>query len=268
MIAIIPNRILLSLVTVAVSVSGGLLNARAESADWETTHAISADGTVSVENVNGSITIKAWDQRSVKIEARKEGKTKRAVADTKIEVDAGSDRVSVQTKLPKYSRGWFRGSSNEGAKVSYTVYVPASARLKTIRSVNGSIKIEGVHGGVEARTVNGGITATDVDGRLNLSTVNGSIECAAAARFAAAPMEFSTVNGGIELSLPASVDLSLKAGTVNGSIKSELDLSNAEYRGRRSLRADLGQGGEALELETVNGSIRILKLASAGPVIN
>ena len=70
-------------------------------------------------------------------------------------------------------------------------------------------------------------------------------------------LEFATVNGSIEVALPAGLGADLEAGTVNGTIDSDFTISTRGRINRQSIEGRIGDGGRKLELSTVNGGIRI-----------
>ena len=144
---------------------------------------------------------------------------------------------------------------NNDVEVEFEVLVPAGVGF-TGRTVNGGVEASALAGPVVAHTVNGSI-AVSTSGAAAATTVNGSIT----ARIGRGPRDdrigFSTVNGQITLELPDSVDADVRASTVNGTIESELPLTVQGSFGRRRIEGKLGRGGPGLELETVNGSIRL-----------
>jgi DUF4097 and DUF4098 domain-containing protein YvlB len=73
--------------------------------------------------------------------------------------------------------------------------------------------------------------------------------------------EFSTVNGTVTVSLPASVNADVEMHTVNGHLSSDFPLTVEGSFSPRRLHAMLGKGGPTLRLSTVNGSIRLRKLS-------
>ena len=67
----------------------------------------------------------------------------------------------------------------------------------------------------------------------------------------------STVNGGITLTLPATLNAEVKAATVNGDITTDFPLTVTGRINRRRLEGTIGGGGRLLSLESVNGSIAL-----------
>jgi DUF4097 and DUF4098 domain-containing protein YvlB len=139
--------------------------------------------------------------------------------------------------------------------VAFTVSVPAGVGF-VARTVNGGVEADGLTGNVEARTVNGGVRLATA-GKAEAETVNGSITASVGQADGTEPLRFKTVNGSIELELPASANAEVRASAVNGQLASEFPMGGQARVSKRSLSGTIGAGGRPLSLETVNGSIQI-----------
>jgi DUF4097 and DUF4098 domain-containing protein YvlB len=228
-------------------------------AELHETHALSETGQVQLDNVNGNVRITAWDRAEVKVDAIKGADTKEALEALKIEIDAKPDRIRVHTKYPSSKGGWlFRRSRNDSARVDYDLKVPSQASLQKVENVNGNLELEGVRGTIHASTVNGRLTAKAVGGDGHFDTVNGSVEIVVSTLADVKSVSIYTVNGKVDLTLPAKANADVTASTVNGGIHTDPGLSvrrtgpvGSEVKGR------LGEGGAKVHAETVNGAIRI-----------
>ena len=218
------------------------------------THALSAGGRLSLENVNGDVTITGWDRDEVVIEAVKKGRSQEALDATEIDIDADADRIRVETRYRDREREWGRG--RDAASVDYTIRLPRGAALDEIELVNGSLTLEDLSGDVTASLVNGRVRATGLSGDVELSSVNGELEVALGALDPDRSIELSSVNGSLELALPGSADADVEASTVHGRIRNDfgLEVEREGFVGRK-LRGVLGAGGARIELSNVNGSI-------------
>ena len=217
------------------------------------THPLSAGGRVSLENVNGDVTIEAWDQDEVRIEAVKRGRSQEALDAAEIEIDARGDSIHIETRYDRQER---RG--REAASVDYTVYVPRSAELDEIELVNGSLSLEGMSGDVAASLVNGEVTARGLTGNVEISSVNGEMEVSLDELDSDRSISLSSVNGALELAMPGYVDADVEATTVHGDIRNDfgLDVDRSGFVGQK-LRGTLGGGGARIRLSNVNGSIEL-----------
>lgn len=140
-------------------------------------------------------------------------------------------------------------------RVDFRVEVPEGVSFVG-RTVNGDVEVIGLRSDVTAVTVNGDVELTTT-GFAQAETVNGSIDASMGSPDLREGASFSTVNGSITLDLPDDIDAELDASWLNGGFESDIPLLLEGRVSRRSARGVLGDGGPELELETVNGSIRI-----------
>jgi DUF4097 and DUF4098 domain-containing protein YvlB len=234
--------------------------------EFHQTYPLSANGRISLNNIDGAVHITAWDRNEVKVDAVKSANEKERLDETKIEIHAGSDYVEIETKYRdsdltfehnSSGHGWGRDGWNNPASVEYTVTVPRNARLDEIELVNGPLDIQGITGEVHASCVNGHLLARGLQGRVELSSVNGRLE-AQFDRVGDSSIELSSVNGGLEVTLPSDVKARLEASTVSGGIEDDfgMHVRHHQFVGH-SLEAELGGGGTRIELSNVNGRIEI-----------
>jgi serine/threonine protein kinase len=234
--------------------------------DISLSNPLTADGSFSLDNENGQITITGWDKNEVEVKGVKRGGTQAAVEAVKIDVDASADRVAIHTRHPAeinsfpWNWHWFKE-----VKVDYTVQVPSHARLDKIESVNGKITIAGVSGDITASTVNGQAAVQDAAGSLKLETVNGRITAAFGRLGQGQTASFDAVNGRIEVTLPVDADATVSATTVNGGISSDFPALEVkkEFPIGSHLNGTLGAGGAKVHAEAVNGSIHFEQGASS-----
>ncbi|WP_221032494.1 DUF4097 family beta strand repeat-containing protein [Actomonas aquatica] len=215
----------------------------------------SPDGIVQVENVNGRITIEAWDRDAYAISGEKRAKNDDDLELIKIEQEIDRDRIYFKVKLGK-KKGWFNWGNVNGS-VNVTLHVPATVTVKEVSTVNGDVRISGLTGRTHASTVNGGLEAYNLAGATHMSTVNGGIRAEFTHVDPDARLEFSTVNGGIRLSLPADAGVHVSASVVNGHVEADLPITMKGRIGKKSINGTIGDGSASLKASTVNGSIRI-----------
>ena len=225
--------------------------------EFHHTYPLGAGGRVELDNINGAVHITAWDQNEVKVDAVKYANTKERMDQAEIEVENGSDYVSIRTKYHDHENSWDRDGWNNPASVEYTLTVPRSARLDEIKVINGPLDIHGVAGEVRASCINGHMTVQGLQGPVKLESVNSRMEVQFD-KLSDSPVELTSVNGGIELTLPSDVKAKVEASTVSGSIEDDfgLHVNNHRWVGH-DLRGELGSGGPRIRLSNVNGRIEI-----------
>ena len=219
------------------------------------TYPLAEDGRLSLGNVNGSVRLSAWDQPEVRLEAVKNARNKKDLDRIKIEIESKPGWLAVRTRNPE-SKGWWGWRRSNSGWVDYTLTVPRSARLENISNVNGLIEIEGARGHVKASTVNGPLRANGLAGSADLSSVNGAVKAAFVSLAQVKSVSASTVNGTVELDLPAGANADLSASTVNGSISGDVSVKKNWPIGAE-VNTRLGEGGTRINLSTVNGGVWI-----------
>jgi DUF4097 and DUF4098 domain-containing protein YvlB len=233
---------------------------------------LAAFATVTVENVNGPITIAAWDSAYADIQAEKKtSKDRRELAKVRIEVSTENGLLIKSTAEREKS---FLRDSYPRVNVTYTIKVPRSATVERVRTVNGDIVLRATSGETTVYTTNGSIRAEGVRLLKEVKTTLGSIETSGGTTVRKAdtvngnitialspgndPMDFSVVNGSVKLSLPSGANADVDMRTVNGkvTVPEGFTLKQGEVSKRR-ISGKLGAGGAAITAKTVNGSITL-----------
>jgi DUF4097 and DUF4098 domain-containing protein YvlB len=224
-----------------------------ESEEFHQTYPLSANGRIELQNINGPVQIKAWDRDEVKVDAIKRAGSKHDLDEVQIKIDSGKDSLSIRTEYARHEHTWTR---NDPGSVDYVLMVPRNSRLDDINLVNGDLEIEGVGGEVRASCVNGRLRASGLSGRAELSTVNGNLE----ADFdrLSSPIEVSSVNAKVLLTLPSDAKVDIEASTVSGSISNDFGIHVANHKWvGHELNGELGGGGTRVRVNNVNGRIEI-----------
>jgi hypothetical protein len=224
------------------------------SEEFHQTYAITAEGRVELDNINGAAHISTWDRNEVKVDAVKYADTKEKLNDLKIEVDASKEYLSIRTKFQEHDH-W--GTRNNPGGVEYTLTVPRTIRLDEIKLINGSLDVTGVSGEVRASCINGRLEARDLAGRAKLQTINGRLDVRFA-QLSGKDVELNSVNGSVDLTIPSDSNAEVEASTVSGGINNDfgLHVNNRRFVGH-DMRGELGRGGAHITVENVNGRIDI-----------
>lgn len=230
-----------------------------ETERFEQSYPLTANGRVSVSNINGSITVEAWDRNEVKLVAVKTADSRESLSVIELVIDAKPDFFSIETD---YSNGKNYESGqrwkDKKLKVDFYLTVPRGANLNEIESVNGSITLSNFTNYTKASAVNGQVKATNLRGTAILSTVNGSTEADFDSVQPNSKISLSTVNGSVNLLVPSDINATVKADTVNGNITNDfgLPVRKGKYVGR-DLYGRIGSGEAQIRLDSVNGGLII-----------
>lgn len=223
---------------------------------FDSTNPLTADGVLSLDNVNGPVDIRTWDRAEVRIEGEKGAQTEEELRLIELTIDPRPERVAIQVKLPRRPGTWF-GGSNIRASVRFTITVPVNVRLDQVRSTNGSVTIDGVRGSIRASSTNGSVKATGVANDVHLDTTNGSVDLRAVAVPASGKIELHSTNGNIALQLPKDTAARLDASTVNGHVECDFPVTVSGRMSGNKLHGTIGAGGAEIKATTTNGNVRI-----------
>jgi DUF4097 and DUF4098 domain-containing protein YvlB len=255
-------------------------------------------GVVEIDSMRGSITVKAYQGKEVIVEARVREKAvseKRAVAGTvreareEIEREAREEKPGRDKAGLKLIQAATSGLTVEEADnvvsidveswkmaVDLVVQVPASCSLKLSNQMGGTISVAGVSGDFEVENMNGAIDLQGISGTVVADTMNGEIKVTFARINQDKPMSFSTMNGDIDITLPADVKASFKLKSDRGNIYSDFDMNVREtsqkqeedkrkeggkYRitFEKTIAGTISGGGVELTFNTFQGDIYIRK---------
>src|SRR4029079_15865553 len=228
--------------------------------EFHQTYPLSPTGRISLENINGGVQIKVWDQASVQVDAIKKAYRQNRLNEAKIEVNATQENIRIKTEYP-YENQNFRsgeGRYDNPATVEYSLTVPRKAILESIEMVNGSIDIEGVEGSVKATSINGRVNARGLVNEVRLSTINGPLTATFTQLDETKSISLGSVNGNLTIVIPSKANASSRAGTVHGGITNDfgIKVKHGEYVGH-SMDGQIGTGGPRIKLANVNGGIKV-----------
>jgi putative adhesin len=238
---------------IAFAVSGLAVQAR----EVRRTVPLNADGQLSIDTHNGTVTVTTWDRPSVDINARivpEIGTTDEDVARTEIRISGSGSSVHVETIYDALFLHWF-GIGVSSPPVEYTISMPATARLE-IDSHNSAVHVRGLRGDLRIEDHNGPIDVADQGGAVTIESHNGDV-AVAFNRFAK-PSRIETHNGSVVVHLPAQSAFELDADGQRLSFDSDFAVGTHSVD-RDEIAGTVNGGGPKLRLSTHHGSIRLKK---------
>ena len=153
--------------------------------------------------------------------------------------------------------------SNRFDSTNLSIQVPTRTNLQ-IESTIGGIDIGGIDGDIEVTSMNDNITLTNIAGSVVAHSQNGDLHVTMTRVTQGKPMAFSSVNGNVDVTLPASTGANLSMSTINGDVYTDFDIEiEIQGDGRifqpnfpgQNITGTINGGGPVFELQTVNGSI-------------
>jgi hypothetical protein len=262
----------------------------------DTTIAVKRGTRLEVDNFAGEIHVRAWQRDALRIEASHSRRTRvdidrsasviRLTAVGRMMPGHVDYRLTVPSWMPVDLSGMSAEIDVEGLRaavkaksVNGGVRIEGGADLVTATSLQGRVEVQDVKGRVEVSSMNEGVKLRRIDGdvlaesmngtivldqieakSLEANTVNGSIVFVGP-MVSGGIYSLSTHNGSLVVGLSENPNVAVSVSTFSGAFSSSIPLSLD--RGRRGKRFDftLGSGSAKLELESFQGSVRLLRLS-------
>lgn len=233
---------------------------RDETEKFEQSYPLNANGRVNVSNVNGSITVEAWDRNEVKLEYTKVADSKERLSDVEVKIESKPEYFSIETDYGSWKNNNSGNRWKNGGKlnVEMRLMVPRGAVLNEIETVNGSVAVSNFTNVTRVSAVNGSVNATNLRGTAKLSTVNGEVAADFDRLETGSKITLETVNGRANLIIPSDANATVRADSLNGNITNDfgLPVRKGKYVGR-DLYGRLGSGDVQIRLNSVNGGLSI-----------
>ena len=252
---------------------------------------------IDVATHNGALTVTGQagrDAIEVTIQRKAGGLTIEDAEACLAAIEIVSQATGPDGKTHKLAWRWLTPRRHTwSAAVAFTILMPPQLALRATThngrveatglaadvhalSHNGRMQLASDAGSVYAETHNGRIHATTAGPQVELKSHNGSIQVTAAG---AEHINLETHNGGIRADLTAAkpvggrivtyngsmtvafsdeTSADLACSTRNGRIRSEIPWQVTEMSRSRA-KGKVGDGGSALEIETHNGGIRLVR---------
>jgi hypothetical protein len=234
--------------------------------------------TVQIDMLNGAMTIRGENRKDVLVTARgndndnddnrgRRGRGRVSPNDPSLEGftrlnQRGGFEITAANNVVSIDTGIRSGGELE-------VRVPMRTNLKLEGTNGAGITVENVEGDIEAEHTNGSIRLTNVAGSVVAETTNGSVVVVLTRIAGEKAMSFITLNGNVDVTLPATAKANLRMRSDNGDIYTQFEVTErpappppaSQRNGRLSIevnKAILGTingGGPEFHLQTLNGNI-------------
>jgi len=232
-------------------------------------------GTLRVNLLDGTVTIKGSNRRDVLFIANSQQARQALRRRQQAEPPPGMRRLTQPGGFGVEERdNEMSVSSGVSREINLEIEVPTRTKLK-VSTVDGGITVDGVDNEMEINTVDGGITLTNVGGSVVAHAVDGKIAATVTRVAPQAPMAFTSLNGDIDVTLPAAVKANLRLRSDQGDVFTDFDVqvtasasaNRTQQRNGRGLRIDVNRsingtvngGGPDFELRTFDGNIYVRK---------
>lgn len=223
----------------------------------------------------GSISVKAHSGKDVIVEIKQVLESVSAKEKTKGGmrlIPNTSSGLTVEQEGNTVDVGVGMAAMHREKQLSIQVPVNTSVKLSTVN--DGDIEVEGINGEVEVNNVNGSVYLRNISGSAVAHALNGELIVTFQSVTPGKSMSFSSLNGNIDVTFPASLKASLNLKSEQGEIYSDFDIVmektatkiEEEGKGQRKriviekgMRGSINGGGAEILFKNFNGDIFIRK---------
>jgi hypothetical protein len=232
-----------------------------------------------VDTMFGSVTVRGYSGQEAIVETTSRTGI-RAPGRKETEPPAGMHRIggnSSGVEVTEENNTVRVSGGSPFAQADIVIQVPTQTSVSVGTFTGGSVTIENISGEIEANNMNGPVNITNASGSVVAHSMNGKVVVSLNSVTPDKAMSFSTMNGEIDVTLPASIKANVKLKTDHGEIFTDFDIKvdskaqppqvddNRKRGGRYRVRFDRGTsgtingGGPEMQFTTFNGNILIHK---------
>ena len=232
--------------------------------------------------VNGGATIKGVNRKDVLISAlpREAGGNRgRGRGGRGTDTSASTTGLRRLTQTPGFDVEEARNevkidAGAPGNPIDFELEVPLKSNLHLSLVNNANLTVSDIEGELELENVNGPITLTNIAGSVVAHTVNGKVTATMTRLAPDKPMAFTSLNGNIDVTLPASIKATFKLRSDQGDVFTDFDMQTRPNSAAPETRREGGKlrievnnaivgtvngGGPEFEMRTFNGNIYVRK---------
>jgi DUF4097 and DUF4098 domain-containing protein YvlB len=170
--------------------------------------------------------------------------------DVQVAVEARDGGISFHTLYPP--------GLDTPIRVDYRLRVPRQVRLDDLSTLDGNIVVRDVDGAMEAHNLHGDIEGINLAGPVMAHALTGNIQLSLRAMpDPRQPLQLGTINGNVDLVMPAAANADLELYTVSGTIVGAYPFQVSDTPGDSTRHAQVGAGGVRVEVRTVRGNIHV-----------
>ena len=226
-------------------------------------------GQVTVENLEGSVSVRGADRGTIELSVEKRAAEAAALDQVRVRAGPEDNEFVVETDQ-------IGDPGDLPVTVDIVVTVPRTYPVVRAGTKNGNVSVEGVQGDLCARCVNGDVDVDGVRGYVTaeagngdlsvtrttgieeLAVSNGSVD--ADVRAIRSDSRIETTNGDVDARLGPGLDAVVRAEATSGSVAVDgVPLENATIAPRMAT-GTLGDGTNELTVVTANGVVTLSPL--------
>jgi len=273
--------------------AAAMLVALAPQRQTDTTFAVPAGATLSVNNFGGGIIVHGWTENRVKVhgETGRRGRVEVSLVGNTVVIKTGSREgapsvidleITVPQSMPLNLTGTYADITVDGVQgaisaetVNGEIEVHGGKGIVTLHSIQGGVTLADASGRIEVNSVNEDVELSNVTGEIKVETTNGEVTLTGIKSSSVdagtingdvlyegtvtdgGSYSFGSHNGDIRVSVPEGANVTITAATANGDIDASFPLPMTGSPGRHRKTFKIGSGSARMELESFQGDIKM-----------
>jgi len=240
-------------------------------------HATKNAKRVVIENLLGELSFESYDGNEIIVEVKNfEAPPKRADG-LKAIYGGGEDNSGIGLGFREMDGNIeISGASKQSEEARYTFKIPNSVSLKVNYSSpfveSEKITFKNFVNEIEVKTLDADIEFINVTGPITSSTIDGTTKVVFGKVNQKSPISISSIDGEIDVTLPADTPANLNFSTHDGEIYTDFDIdfnkkekddkrSSLNYfiGGHNSSKGTINNGGVEISLKNIEGVIYLRK---------
>ncbi len=279
------------------TLAAAMLVAVASQRQTDTTFAVPAGASLSVNNFGGGITVHGWNENRVKVhgDVGRRGRVEVSLVGNTVVVKTGSREgapsvidldITVPQSMGLSLGGTYADVTVEGVQgpisaetVNGEINVRGGKGIITLHSIQGAVTLADASGRIEVNSVNEAIELSNVTGEIKVETTNGEVTLTGIQSSSVdagtingdvvyegtvtdgGSYSFGSHNGDITVSVPERANVTITVATANGDIDASFPLPMTNTAGRHRKTFKIGTGSARMELESFQGDIELRRPA-------
>jgi len=259
----------------------------------DTTFAVPAGASLSVNNFGGGITVHGWSENRVKVHAEtgRRGRVEVSIVGGTVVIKTGSREgapsvidldITVPQSMALTLGGTYADITVDGVQgpisaetVNGEVNVRGGKGIITLHSIQGGVTLADASGRIEVNSVNEDVELTNVSGEIKLETTNGNVMMTGIQSSSVdagtingdvvyegtvkdgGSYSFGSHNGDISVSIPEGANVTVTTATANGDIDASFALPLTSTTGKHRKTFKIGSGSARMDLESFQGDIEM-----------
>lgn len=275
------------------TLAAAMLVALAPQRQSDTTFAVPAGASLSVNNFGGGITVHGWSENRVKVhgETGRRGRVEVSLVGSTVVIKTGSREgapsvidldITVPQSMALNLSGTYADITVDGVQgaisaetVNGEVNVRGGKGIVTLHSIQGGVTLADASGRIEVNSVNEDVELSNITGEIKVETTNGEVRLTG---IKSSSVDAGTINGDvlyegtvtdggsyslgshngdITVSIPDGANVTITAATANGDIDSSFPLPMTNTLGKHRKTFKIGTGSARMELESFQGDIEL-----------